>query len=195
MWLYWSLSAEQSRLHCFRFTWKIMPLIWRLRVRHLCHVFHVLGQCIIDSCGKQTLFSWLQAISAYQMELWEQTSSYNYRQSYVFLLGCLFRWITSVLQLQTRLQSSSIEAFKTSQISVSKAEVSTVKSTKKKRRDTSDVTAHPLGDSGAHSGDKLVSITCQQSFPGKKSFICTKRYQGLLRYILSSIPIPISICK
>jgi hypothetical protein len=99
-----------------------------------------------------------------------------------------------LLQLQARLQSSSIDAFQTSQITVHKAEVSTHNGTevKKQKRDVSNVLAHQLEDVGAQPGDKLVSIICQQLFVGKHGYVCTKAYQRLLQEILNSLIIPLT---
>ena len=142
-------------------------------------------------------FSSSPAMPVLQMEYRAKSKSSNYKHSYVLLLGHhSLNLALYFFQLQDRLQLSSIDAFKKSQISITKAEISTYNSTNKKRkRDTSDVLLHRLEDVVVQPGDKLLSVTFKQSFTDNNAFVCTKVYQRFLREALSSISIPVNTRK
>ena len=131
------------------------------------------------------------------MENRAKSESLNYKHSYVPLREHHSSNLTLYFfQLQERLQASPVEAFKKSQINITKAAVSTYNSTNKKRkRDASNVVLQRVEDVVVQPGDKLLSVTCVQTYTGNDAFVCTKKYQRLLRGALNSISIPLEVRK
>ena len=138
-----------------------------------------------------------QAKPVLQMENRAKSESLNYKHSYVPLLEHHSSNLNlHFFQLQERLHASPMEAFKKSQINITKATVSTYNSTNKKRkRDTSNVILQRVEDVVIQAGDKLLSVTCIQTFTGNNAFVCTKKYQRVLRDALNSISIPLETRK